>query len=82
MDPDWDRRLLGGSIPRDSHQWGLMYTKRWGSERPFSSWKEQGIADDHRFRGHDKIEFHVMLEMLAHLVDILLKPEAEVPVFG
>jgi IS5 family transposase len=77
VDPSRDRRLFGGDIRRGSAEWRLMYNKRWASERPFSRWKEDGCAEDHRFRGHDKIELEVLLEMLVDLVNILLKVEAE-----
>ena len=48
-----------------------------GKERPFSRWKGDGCVEDHRLRGHDKIELEVMLEMLVDLVNMLLKVEAE-----
>ena len=77
VDPSKDRRLFGGDIRRGSYEWRLVYRKRWASERPFSRWKANGCVDDHRFRGHDKIELEVLLAMLVDLVTMLLKVEAE-----
>lgn len=77
VDPSRDRRLFGRDIRRGSPEWKLMYKKRWASERPFSRWKDTGCAEDHLFRGHDKIELEVMLEILVDLVTMLLKVEAE-----
>lgn len=70
FDPDLNPRVLT-DIPRNSRKFKWLYSKRWSSERIFSSLKHSRLLEDHRYRGAKKVESHANVSVMAFLATVL-----------
>ena len=75
-DPESDIRLFGGRIRRNSPKWQAKYGKRWGVERVFGGWKQQGRLEQRRCFGLRRVRAHVKLQILMILADALVRAKA------